>query len=86
MTSHSGYNDEYENFDEDTIKTKSKKMHRDVDVYMDTVNRFEPDIHPTDIAAHGTSIAISLKRIADILEANYNKPTLTKSFWSRFFK
>lgn len=37
--------------------------------YMDTVRRLEPDIHSIDAGAGYASIAISLKRIADALEA-----------------
>jgi predicted glycosyltransferase len=39
-----------------------------VDAYLATVERFEPDIAMTDSGAYGTSIAVSLKRIADYLE------------------
>ena len=41
-----------------------------VDGYIETIKRFEPEIHQTDASAYGTSIAISLKRIADSLEEN----------------
>lgn len=37
------------------------------DAYLDTVSRLEPDIVCVDQAAALTSIAISLKRIADAL-------------------
>ena len=37
-------------------------------VYLDTVNRLEPEIAMIDTGAGLASIAISLKRIADILE------------------
>lgn len=37
--------------------------------YLDTVRRLEPDIAMIDTAAGMASIAISLKRIADALEA-----------------
>lgn len=43
------------------------------DPYRHAVERFEPDIAMTDAGAYGTSIAISLKRIADALE---NRPAL----------
>ncbi len=38
-----------------------------VDAYLETLSRMEPDIAMTDASAFGTSIAISLKRIADKL-------------------
>lgn len=40
----------------------------DVDSYLETIDRLEADVHATDPGAYGTSIAISLKRIADVLE------------------
>jgi hypothetical protein len=40
---------------------------RRVDAYLQTVSRLEPDISMTDPGAYGTSMAISLKRIADQL-------------------
>lgn len=39
------------------------------DEYLETVHRLEPDIHPVDRDGSLTSIAISLKRIADVLES-----------------
>lgn len=39
-----------------------------VDAYLDTVNRLEPDIAHLDVSAAAASVAISLKRIADVLE------------------
>ena len=39
-----------------------------VDGYIATINRLEPDISPTDQSAWGTSLAISLNRIADQTE------------------
>lgn len=36
--------------------------------YQDTVKRMEPDIAMIDAAAGWASIAISLKRIADVME------------------
>jgi hypothetical protein len=39
-----------------------------VDAYLATTARFEPDIAMTDQDAALSSIAISLKRIADVLE------------------
>jgi hypothetical protein len=41
---------------------------KSVDEYPTTVFRLEPDIHPCDADAYGTSTAISLRRIADQLE------------------
>lgn len=48
-------------------KSQTERMRQDVEGYGQTLDRFEPDIWPTDPAAYGTSIAISLKRIADEL-------------------
>jgi hypothetical protein len=39
-----------------------------VEGYLGTVNRLEPDIHMIDPGAFYASAAISLKRIADVLE------------------
>lgn len=39
-----------------------------VDAYLDTVKRMEPDIAMVDRDAALASIAISLRRIADVLE------------------
>ena len=39
------------------------------DAYLETVARLETDIAPVDMQAALTSIAISLKRIADVMEA-----------------
>ena len=36
--------------------------------FLDTVDRLEPEIHVIDSGAGFASIAISLKRIADVLE------------------
>lgn len=44
-----------------------------VDAYVATIARFEPDIAMTDSGASLTSIAISLKRIADALTAPCNE-------------
>lgn len=41
-----------------------------VDAYLDTVRRLEPDIAMLDRDASLASIAVSLKRIADVLEGN----------------
>lgn len=38
-----------------------------VDAYLEIIKRLEPDIAMVDAGAYGTSIAISLKRIADSL-------------------
>jgi len=40
----------------------------DPDLYIATVDRIEPDIHPLDLTGAVASIAISLKRIADNLD------------------
>lgn len=45
------------------ISQEAKRL----DAYLHTVNQLEPDIHPVDRDAALTSIAISLKRIADSL-------------------
>ncbi len=39
-----------------------------VDEYLATVDRLEPSPHPIDLTAAATSIAVSLKRIADNLD------------------
>jgi hypothetical protein len=39
------------------------------DAYLETVNRMEPDITPVDLTSAAASIAISLRRIADALDA-----------------
>jgi len=41
----------------------------DDNAYLDTINRLEPDIHMIDAGAFYASVAISLKRIADLMEA-----------------
>jgi hypothetical protein len=41
---------------------------RDANDYLDTLDRMEKDISPTDPSAYGTSAAISLRRIADAAE------------------
>ena len=43
----------------------------DLDTYMATVGRLEPDPHPIDSTSGIASIAISLKRIADALSASH---------------
>jgi len=40
----------------------------DVDSYLHTVARLEPDIHPIDASASHASQSISLRRIADGLD------------------
>jgi len=40
----------------------------DVDGYLNTVKRMEPDLHMVDMAGAAASISISLKRIADALD------------------
>lgn len=45
-----------------------------VEAYQKTIERFEPDIAMTDQDAALTSIAISMKRIADTLEG-FDKPS-----------
>ena len=39
-----------------------------LDAYLATVDRLEPNITPIDVTGAAASIAISLKRIADILQ------------------
>lgn len=41
-----------------------------VEGYLDTVKRLEPNLHMVDRDAWGTSIAISLKRIADMMQSD----------------
>jgi len=43
-------------------------MKPESDVYLNTLNRMEPDIAAVDLTGAAASIAISLKRIADALE------------------
>lgn len=40
-----------------------------VDAYLHTVSQLEPDIHPVDQDAALTSIAVSLRRIADAMQS-----------------
>lgn len=47
---------------------KARTMTNPAATYMRTVNRLEPDISPVDTTGALTSIAISLKRIADAQE------------------
>lgn len=44
-------------------------MKDDVDGYLQTVARLEPDVHPIDASAFYASAAISLKRMADYQRA-----------------
>jgi len=47
------------------------------DVYLETIERFEPEIAHIDTSAWGTSLAVSTKRIADQLETlNNNLSTI----------
>lgn len=46
----------------------SEMLAERVDVYIETIKRLEPDIAMIDASAFYASAAISLKRIADILE------------------
>lgn len=48
-------------------KSQTERMQRDGDVYLETIDRLEPDIHMIDAGAGWASAAISLKRIADEL-------------------
>ena len=50
------------------------KEQESVSAYLDTVRRLEPEIAMVDRDAALASIAISLKRIADSLEAIQNQP------------
>ncbi len=50
--------------------TEGEAAGRRVEAYLETVNRLEPDISMCDRDATLTSIAISLKRIADFLDNN----------------
>jgi hypothetical protein len=47
----------------------SDKEKKAVDAYLATIDRIEPDVHPIDASAFYASAAISLKRIADQMEA-----------------
>ncbi len=48
--------------------TDASKPLNEADRYLKTVDRLEPNIYPIDAAAYYASVAISLKRIADVLE------------------
>lgn len=61
-------------------KTRKTKEERNVDSYLDAVNRLEPDIHPIDPPAFYASASISLRRIADIMEREAN--ARARRFWS----
>lgn len=60
-------------------------MSEQVKAYQNTIARFEPEIALTDRDASLTSIAISLKRIADALEspalANKIEAAITGGIW-----
>lgn len=47
------------------MKNSDGRENRNVDSYLNTVDRLEPDIHPVDASAFYASAAISLRRIAD---------------------
>ena len=51
------------------MSSEGEAAGRRVDAYLETVKRLEPDISMVDRDATLTSIAISLKRIADTLDA-----------------
>jgi hypothetical protein len=53
---------------------KTKNVSRLGDVYLETIARLEPDIAMIDPGAFYASAAISLKRIADVLERAFPKP------------
>lgn len=53
---------------EGAVDAAAKSTKDNVDAYIDTISRFEPDLAHTDASAYGGSIAISLKRIADALD------------------
>jgi hypothetical protein len=42
----------------------------DANAYLETIERLEPNISPIDASAFYGSVAISLKRIADLFEAH----------------
>lgn len=48
-----------------------------VDSYLNTIDRLEPDIAMIDPGAYYASAAISLKRIADVLEVMHKRRELT---------
>lgn len=50
-----------------SLKSEGEAAGRRVDTYLETLARIEPDIAQIDDIATWTSIAISLKRIADAL-------------------
>lgn len=57
-----------------------------VDAYLATVALLEPDIAPVDYSAALTSIAISLKRIADVLNSDTRidqfSATIERAIWN----
>ena len=54
-----------------SLKSEGEAAGRRVDAYLDTIGRIEPDIAMIDRDAALASIAISLKRIADVLNQIY---------------
>lgn len=61
--------DKTDQWDNEAIdrKRRMEKAVRDGNVYLQTIDRLEPDIHMIDTGAGWASAAISLKRIADEL-------------------
>lgn len=65
----------------------TERMKRDVEGYTNTLDRMEPDIHHIDASAFYASAAISLKRIADVLERlPLDKPDRLGAFVARVVK
>lgn len=60
---------EYTARQETVVERENERMKRDVDSYLETINRLEKDISPIDASAAYASQSISLKRIADACEA-----------------
>lgn len=54
-----------------------------VEGYLDMVERLEPNIHPIDASAFYASAAISLKRIADMLEKKWQYELRQQDEWLR---
>lgn len=50
-----------------------------VDAYMATIDRMEPNVAPIDASAFYASAAISLKRIADLLELSMKMSSVSRS-------
>ena len=55
-------------FPEDGEDVRVKQARGGLDAYLNTVQRLEPEITPIDVNGAVASIAISLKRIADVME------------------